>query len=179
MENKNELENYIINEKIDLDKIVDDYTPYLRTIIQNMVNNNLSEEDKEEIILDTFFILWKRYKENYSIKSLSSYMAGITRNLVKEKLRTLKHTIDIEQFDNSIEFSKLDTYLQEIEEINELQDKIKNLKKVDIQIINMFYYEDKSIKDIARELNISEVNTKTRLHRIRKKIKQELKRGGF
>lgn len=48
MENKNELENYIINEKIDLDKIVDDYTPYLRTIIQNMVNNNLSEEDKEE-----------------------------------------------------------------------------------------------------------------------------------
>lgn len=179
MENKNELENYIINEKIDLDKIVDDYTPYLRTIIQNMVNNNLSEEDKEEIILDTFFILWKRYKENYSIKSLSSYMAGIARNLVKEKLRTLKYTINIEQFDNSIEFSKLDTYLQEREEIEELQDKIKNLKKVDIQIINMFYYGDKSIKDIARELNISEVNTKTRLHRIRKKIKQELKRGGF
>lgn len=179
MENKNELENYIINEKIDLDKIVDDYTPYLRTIIQNMVNNNLSEEDKEEIILDTFFILWKRYKENYSIKSLSSYMAGIARNLVKEKLRTLKYNIDIEQFDNSIEFSKLDTYLQEREEIEELQDKIKNLKKVDIQIINMFYYGDKSIKDIARELNISEVNTKTRLHRIRKKIKQELKRGGF
>lgn len=179
MENKNELENYVINEKIDLDKIVDDYTSYLRTIIQNMVNNNLSEEDKEEIILDTFFILWKRYKENYSIKSLSSYMAGIARNLAKEKLRTLKYTIDIEQFDNSIEFSKLDTYLQEREEIVELQDKIKNLKKVDIQIINMFYYGDKSIKDIARELNISEVNTKTRLHRIRKKIKQELKRGGF
>ena len=95
MKSKKELENYIINEKIDLDKIVDDYTPYLRTIIQNMVNNNLPEEDKEEIILDTFFILWKRYKENYSIESLSSYMAGITRNLVKEKLRTLKYTIDI------------------------------------------------------------------------------------
>lgn len=179
MKSKKELENYIINEKIDLDKIVDDYTPYLRTIIQNMVNNNLPEEDKEEIILDTFFILWKRYKENYSIESLSSYMAGITRNLVKEKLRTLKYTIDIEQFDNSIEFSKLDTYLHEREEIEELQDKIKNLKKVDIQIINMFYYEDKSIKDIARELNISGVNVKTRLHRIRKKIKQDLKRGGL
>ena len=81
MREKKELENYIINKNIDLDSIVDDYTPYLRKIIQNMVGNNLTEEDKEEIILDTFFVLWKRYKENYIIKSLNSYIAGITRNL--------------------------------------------------------------------------------------------------
>ena len=95
------------NEKIDMDKIVDDYTPYLRKVVQNMVNNNLSEEDKEEIILDTFFVLWKGYKENYCIKSLSSYMAGITRNLVREN-------------------------------INELQDKIKDLKDVDKKIIKLY-----------------------------------------
>ena len=57
--------------------------------------------------------------------------------------------------------------------------KIKDLKEIDIKIINMFYYSSKSIKDIAKELKISEVNVKTRLHRIRKKIKQELKQGGF
>lgn len=179
MKEKKELENYIKNENIDLDKIVDDYTPYLRTIIQNMVGSNLTEEDKEEIILDTFFILWKRYKENYYIKSLSSYIAGITRNLVKEKLKILKYTIDIEQCENLIEYSNLDIYSQEREEINELYKKIKDLKEIDIKIINMFYYSSKSIKDIAKELKISEVNVKTRLHRIRKKIKQELKQGGF
>lgn len=43
----------------------------------------------------------------------------------------------------------------------------------------MFYYSAKPIKDIANELKISEVNVKTRLHRVRKKIKQELNRGGF
>ena len=53
------LEDYIINKNLNLDKIVDDYTPYVRTIVQNMVSNNLSEEDKEEIIIDTFFVLWK------------------------------------------------------------------------------------------------------------------------
>ena len=90
MKDKKELKNYIVNNCIDLDTLIDDYTPYLRTIIQNMVGNNLSEEDKEEIIIDTFFILWKRYKENYYINSLSSYIAGITRNLIKEKLKTLK-----------------------------------------------------------------------------------------
>lgn len=179
MKEKKELENYIINENIDLDKIVDDYTPYLRTIIQNMVGSNLTEEDKEEIILDTFFILWKKYKENYYIKSLSSYIAGIARNLVREKLKALKYTIDIEQCENLIEYSNLDIYSQEREEINELYKKINDLKEIDIKIINMFYYSSKSIKDIAKELKISEVNVKTRLHRIRKKIKQELKQGGF
>lgn len=179
MKEKKELENYIINENIDLDRIVDDYTPYLRKIIQNMVGNNLTEEDKEEIILDTFFVLWKRYKENYHIISLDFYMAGITRNLVKEKLKSKKYNIDIEQCENLIEYSNLDIYSQEREEINELYNKINDLKEVDIKIINMFYYSAKSIKDIAKELKTSEVNVKTRLHRIRKKIKQELKKGGF
>ena len=179
MNDKKEIDSYIKNNKIDLDNLVDDYTPYLRTVIQNMVNNNLAEEDKEEIILDTFFVLWKRFKENYSIKSLSSYMSGIARNLVREKLKALKYTIDIDQCDNLIEFSKLDIYSEEREEISEILDKIKGLKEQDIKIINMFYYEELSIKDIAKELNISDVNVKTKLHRIRKKIKQELKRGGF
>ena len=91
----------------------------------------------------------------------------------------MKHTIDIEQCKNLVEYSYIDIYSQEREKINQLYKKIKDLKEDDIKIITMFYYSNKSIKDIAKELNISEVNTKTRLHRIRKKIKQELKQGGF
>lgn len=179
MKEKKDIENYIINGNIDLDRIIDEYTPYVRKVIQNMVNNNLSEEDKEEIIIDTFFVLWKKYSENYYIESLSSYMAGITRNLIKEKFKSLKTNFDLEQYDNIIDYSNFDTYLQERENLNEIHNKIGNLKEIDIKIINMFYYSAKSIKDIAKELGISEVNVKTRLHRTRKKIKQELKRGGF
>lgn len=179
MKEKKELENYIINGNIDLDRIIDEYTPYLRKVIQNMVNNNLSEEDKEEIIIDTFFVLWKKHSENYCIESLSSYMAGITRNLIKEKFKSLKTTIDLEQCDNLIDYSNFDIYLHERESLKEIHNKISNLKEIDIKIITMFYYSAKSIKDIAKELDISEVNVKTRLHRTRKKIKQELKRGGF
>ena len=56
MKEKKELSNYINNNSLDIDKLVDNYTPYIRTIIQNMTYNNLSLEDKEEIITDTFFI---------------------------------------------------------------------------------------------------------------------------
>ena len=179
MKEKKELKDYIIDENIDLDRIVDDYTPYLKIIMQNMVGSNLPEEDKEEIIVDTFFVLWKRFKENYCIKSLSAYMAGITRNLIKEKLKSSKYNIDIEECENLIKFSKFDNYLQEREEIDELYKKIKELNEIEIKIIKMFYYSKSSIKDIAKELKISEVNVKTRLHRIRKKIKQKLNKEGF
>ena len=152
MKEKKELENYIVNKRIDLDRIVYDYTPYIRKIVQNMVGNNLTEEDKEEIILDTFFVLWKRYNENLKINFLDSYMAGITRNLVKEKLKKLKYNIDIEQCVNLIEYSYVETYSQEREEIGEIYNKINNLKEIDIKIIKMFYYSNKSIKYIAKEL---------------------------
>ena len=40
----------------------------------------------------------------------------------------------------------------------------------------MFYYSSKSIKDIASELNITEFNVTTRLYRIRKRLRKELKK---
>ena len=174
-----ELDGYIFDGKIDMDSIIDDYTPYLRTVIQNMVGDKLSKEDKEEIILDAFFVLWKRYKDKYHINLLNAYLAGVTKNLVKEKLKKQKNYIDISKCEYLIEFNSIDIYLQEREEIEELCRKINNLKDIDIKIVNLFYYNSKPIKDIARELKISEMNVKTRLHRIRKKIKHELKKGDF
>lgn len=54
------IEKYVKGEELDIDKIVDDFSPYVNTIIRNTVYNNLSNEDKEEILLDTFFVVWKR-----------------------------------------------------------------------------------------------------------------------
>ncbi len=179
MKEKRELKDYIIDGNIDLDRVVDDYTPYIKKVIDNMVNNNLSVEDKEEIIIDTFFILWKKYNENYYIQSLSSYMAGITRNLIKEKLKKVKPAVNIEQYENIAEYSNLDRNLQEAQETESLYKSLNDLKEIDFKIINMFYYSGKSIKDIAKELNISEANVKIKLHRIRKKIKQKLKQKEF
>ena len=42
-----------------------------------------------------------------------------------------------------------------------------------------FYFEDKSIKQIAKEMELTKSNVKTKLHRIRKKVKEFLKIGGF
>ena len=104
------IEKYIINGKFDLDKIVDDYSSYVRTIINNAVGNNLNAEDKEEILLDAFFILWKNYNDNKKIYALDSYIAGITRNLIKEKFRKLHYTVDISDYENIIPMDTNELY---------------------------------------------------------------------
>ena len=60
MKESKQLEDYYIDNEIDIDQIIEDFTPYITTIINNgTVNSNISFEDKEEIFSDTFFILWK------------------------------------------------------------------------------------------------------------------------
>ncbi len=173
MESK--IEKYVKGEELDIDKIVDDFSPYVNTIIRNTVYNNLSNEDKEEILLDTFFVVWKRNEEGYKIENLSAYISGITRNLIKEKLKKRKLSLDLEQIENSLDFSYYESYLEEIEKIEEVCNKIKNIKPDELKIFNMFYYSNISIKDIAKELRLSESNIKTKLHRTRKKIRKYLK----
>lgn len=178
MKDLEQLENYYKNNKIDIDQIIEDFTPYITTVINNGTDNSLSFEDKEEIFSDTFFLLWKnRNRLNINV-SLKSYLAGITRNLIKEKYRKLKIVYDISIFENE-SLNSINMYENDRELIYDVEQKIKGLKDIDNEIVNLFYYSSMSIKDIARKLNISELNVKTRLHRIRKRIKKELNNGGI
>ena len=178
MKQVTQIEKYYKNNEIDMDQIIEDFTPYITTIINKRTNNKLSFEDKEEIYSDTFFILWKnRNRLNINV-SLNSYLAGITRNLIKEKYRKLKIVYDISDFENEA-LNSVNMYENDRELIWDIEQKIKGLKDIDIKIVNLFYYSSVSIKDIAKKLNISELNVKTRLHRIRKKIKKELNNGGI
>ena len=54
-----------------------------------------------------------------------------------------------------------------------IEEKLKNMKKIDKTIFLDFYYSSKSIKDIAKEQKISEFSVKQRLYRIRNKIRKE------
>ncbi|MBO6232606.1 MAG: sigma-70 family RNA polymerase sigma factor, partial [Clostridia bacterium] len=68
---------YVENNKLQMEKIIELYTNYICKIIRNSYFN-ISDEDMEEITLDVFLTLWKnQYKLDLN-KNLSSYIAGIT-----------------------------------------------------------------------------------------------------
>lgn len=168
---KHQIYEYMKNDELNLNKIMNDFEPYVRTIINNMANDNLSYEDKEEILSDTFFVLWKN--QSKIATSLEAYVAGITRNLVKEKMRKRKITYDISDYENIM--SSIDLFPEDFLRNDKIEKCISKLKEVDIQIFTLFYYNSKSIKEISSELSISEINVRTKLFRIRNKIRKELK----
>lgn len=176
MNKDREIKRYIKNNELDLERIINEYSSYIAIIINNMASTNLSIEDKEEIISEVFFILWKNKHKLDINKSLSSYIAGITRNLVKEYLRKIKINVDISDYENSLYgYDKIDFLDTNIQEIRHIEKKLENMKEIDKTIFLDFYYSSKSIKDIAKEQKMSEFSVKQRLYRIRNKIKKEVK----
>lgn len=170
-----EIKYYMKNNELDLEKIINDYSAYVATIINNMASENLNDEDKEEIVSEVFFILWKNKDKLNINKYLSSYIAGITRNVVKEYLRKIKVNFDISDYENSLySYDKINFLEESREEISKIEKKLENMKEIDKTIFLEFYYSSKSIKDIAKEQNISEFNVKQRLYRIRNRIKKEV-----
>ena len=180
MKNKTIKEYESIDEKnLDLEKIVDEYSGYIYTIIQNMSANIFNQEDIEEIISDTFFILWKNQNKIDKEKSLSSYIAGIARNLVKERLiKTNKNIINYLECD-FFDIQMIDLEYENREKIEIIKNTMGKMKEQDKDIFNLYYYGNRKINEISKILKIAEFNVKSRLHRIRKKLKNELLKGGY
>lgn len=169
-----EIKHYIKNNKLDLEKIINEYSTYIATIIKNMARDSLNNEDKEEIISEVFFILWKNENKLDINKYLSSYIAGITRNVVKEYLRKVKVNFDISNYEDSLySYDEINFLNNSVGEISKIEKKLENMKEIDKKVFLDFYYSSKSIKDIAKKYSISEFSVKQRLYRIRKKIKKE------
>ena len=181
MNKETKIYEYMNNNSLDIEKITKDYSNYVHTIIKNS-NIDFSNEDIEEIIVDVFFALWKNEKRLDINKSMSAYIAGITKNLIKNKIRnnSKKALENIDDFeDDIVDISnlELDVIKNEKEEI--ISNVLDNLKEEDKTVFIEYYYLQKSIKDLSDLLKMSEAKVKSKLFRVRKKLKKELKKRGY
>ena len=174
MNEKKKISEYYKNDELDLEVIIDEYSGYIYKIIENMAIQYLSKEDIEEIISDTFVVLWKNRDRLDKAKNLSPYIAGITKNLVREKSRV----INIHNVFSSTTF-EIDMLCEKREKIAIIDRILKNMKEIDIKIFELYYYSSMKYNEIADILDISEFTIKSKLFRIRKKIKKELLKGGY
>lgn len=178
MKNEELIGAYFDGSTLNLERILDDYEAYIVTIIRNF--GNLSQEDEEEIISDVFLVIWKnKDKLNKNLK-FSPYIAGITRKIICKKFRQVQSEFDIEDYEKIL-VSKfnVDKIIEEKDINNWIIENVKKLGEKEYQIFTKFYYEDKKVKTIAKELGLSSSNVKTTLHRTREKVKKLLNIGGF
>ena len=178
MKKENTIESYIVDNQLDMPRVFDEYYHYISAIIKN--KHTIKLEDEEEMIADVFLILWKN-KDRLDRKAVfSPYIAGITKRLIYRKYRELSKMMEFSQYENEmISHFNVDEIVEQKEMNIFIIEKMKMIGEQEYKIFTKYYYEEKKIKQIAKELNLSTSNVKTKLHRTRKKIKEILKVGGF
>ena len=178
---KNEILNdYLINGKLDIDRILDDFYNYVYVIIKNGVSVSITDEDIEEIISDVFVAIWKNSSNLLKTLEIKPYLAGTAKNIIRNKYRNTKLTFSIsDDEENLVDACNIEKIAEENEQNKIVLNTLKVVKSEEYKIFIMFYYEAKSVKEIAKVLNLSTSNVKTILHRVRKAIKRNLEDGGY
>ena len=178
---KNEiLKDYLKNGKVDIDKIIDDFYGYVYIIVKNGVSIAMTDEDIEEIVSDVFVAIWKNSINLLKTTEIKPYLIGIAKNVIRNKYRNTELNFSISDYEeNLIDTRKNKKITEENEQNKVILDTLKTVKPKEYEIFIMFYYESKSVKEIAKVLNLSTSNVKTILHRVRKVIKRNLEDGGY
>lgn len=173
------IHTYIENDNLQMEMIIEDYSNYVKTIIRNSYIN-LSNEDVEEVVIDVFLTLWRNQDKLDINKSMSSYISGVTKNLIKYKYRQSKENLNIEEYEeNLVEVSNMEVILSHNEKRNIITEELKKVKKEDSKIFIEYYYDDRSVKEISKIFNMSESKIKSKLFRVRKRLKKALKKRGY
>ena len=170
---------YIKKDMLDIDKIIDDFSGYLYTIVQNSAN--FQKEDIEEIISDTYLILWNNQYKLDLDKKLSSYLVGIVKNLIKQKYKIFYNTNEnIENYEDILIANEAIDVVIENNEVNrKIIELLNKLKQEEKDVFYEYYFYSRKIKEIAISNNISESKVKVILHRTRNKLRKELLKGGY
>ena len=181
MDKQDNIYMYIDNGELNIDKVADDFSGYLWSIINNSgINQN---DEIKDIISDSYLILWKNQKKLDFNRVLSPYLVGIVKNLIKRYYYNFSDRFmenNIEDYENILLENDGIECIIEKKEINlKILNILNSLKSEDKDIFMSFYYEGRSIKEISIENNFSESKVKTKLHRIRNIIRKELLKGGY
>ena len=170
--------NFIKNNELEIEKIMKKYNQYITTIL-NRSSIVVLKEDQEEIILDVYLTLWNN-KEKLDInKSMTAYIAGITKNLILKKMKKQKTLETIEKYEQQlVSIQNIELDYVESQKNKLILDELEKMKKENKEIFLAYYFEGKKIKEIAIMFKISESKVKSKLFRTRNKLRKILKEGG-
>ncbi len=127
--------------------------------------------DAEDIMQNAFLKLWKNKESFENDEHVAKWLTVVVSNESKNLLKFYAGRITQSDKDLSESFC-FDTY-----EDKSIFNAVMSLPPKLSLVIHLFYYEDMSVKEIAKTLNLNENTVKARLNRGREKLKLIL--GGY
>lgn len=161
-----------------LQQIIDGYSGYVYAIAKNIIQPPLQPEDIEEVVSDVFLRLWEK-AETVDADRLRSWLAAVTRNRAKDKLRALHLSLPLEEdaLDCAVEGPEEDALRREAGRI--AREAVESLPEPDRSIFLRFYYLYQKTGDIAAALHMKPAAVRARLSRGRERLKAMLEERGI
>lgn len=156
------------------------YSPYVYTIVRNIIGQALPEQDIEEAAADCFVKLWRLAPGLKEGAPLSPYLAACARSCAINKLRTASKDSGREELfedissGESIEENAEASYI-----LSEIISFLDTLKSEDRELFIRYYYYGERLSDICKVIGISESSGKSKMFRTRAKIRQHLAERGL
>ena len=148
--------------------------------LMNMYRNNVyaaafsickNASDAEDVVQDTFLQYYMTHKNFDNEQHIRAWLLRVAINKAKNIQSSFWHRngMPLDDFIETLSF--------ETPETKELFEEVMKLPEKYRVVVHLFYYEDYSIKEIAKILRTTESNIKVRLSRGRVKLKDALKEG--
>lgn len=129
------------------------------------------KNDRDDLIQEIIYNLWKSFKTYKQKSSLSTWMYRVAMNVAIFHLKKGKRKVTTVPIDLEVlNFSEIENNDFE-EKMKILQTHIRDLNFFDKGLL-ILYFENKSHKEIAKIIGISESNVGTKLSRIKDKLRQ-------
>ena len=130
-------------------------------------------EDEKDLFQEIIYQLWKSYSSYNSSYKFTTWMYKIALNTAisfYRKVKKTRNTISLEE--HLIEIADDNEAPVNNQNINLLQQFINELKELD-KALMILYLEEKTYKEIAEIIGITETNVATKINRIKEKLKQK------
>ena len=154
--------------RIPVQELVDMYKNNIYAAAFNICK---SAADAEDVVQETFLQYYTTKKEFDDEKHIRYWILRVAINKAKNIQSSFrrKNETALEDYVETLTF--------ETPESRELFEEVMKLPEKYRVVIHLFYYEDYSVKEIAKILRVTESSVKVRLSRGRAKLKDALKEG--
>lgn len=163
------------------------YNESYKGVLKYVVCNCSNQDDVNDIVQNVYLALLKILQKGSSLNINTAYIMGIAKNKVKEYYRFKYKVKIVSLFSKKEDLVLIDNIPDDInmqedfikkEDIEFIWDFLKKKKVIIFKVFYLYYYMDMSIKEISKELNISESNVKHYLYRTLNELKLIMKSRG-
>lgn len=131
-----------------------------------------NRDDIDDLSQDIVYNLWKSFNSYNTDLKFSTWMYRVALNVAISFYRKGKRLGSKVVYDEQLIQLETDNGYEEAEDFTLLFNFISTLKAMDKSII-LLYLEDKTYKEIAAIVGISETNVATRIGRIKERLKSD------